>query len=318
MESIRIGSFNIRKFSKDASEERLATLAKIIIESGVDILAIQEVFAEAAIIKLLKYLEKGDWKGRWASPDSKSVSAAEGYAFIWNEQNVMLSRNRRGKVFEPTIHNQYPHKGFGTLIRNPFYGRFTLKRDEMFEFRLLNTHIMFSKSRTENDSDDHDVSTDGDISMRKKEFETLASHILPKIGRKDYDKIWGEENDICRKPYTILLGDYNLNLKSSGAKGAILDDRLAIIDVDDGRDKIQIITIQDQLSTLKAKNKETQRIEGYSNNFDHFTYDQTRPIETRCWVVDAPRDPEMFNGDFDEYKRLASDHLMIVMEISFV
>ena len=316
METVKIGSFNIQKFSKNADHERLKKLADIILSSGVDILAIQEVYAKVAIDNLLKYMGM-NWKGKWESPDSKSASAAEGYGFIWNEQNVVLSRNRRGKVFEPTIHNQYPHKEFGTLIRNPFYGRFTLKRDEMCELRLINTHIMFSKSKSVNDSEDHEESTEGDISMRKKEFEVLASKILPKISNKDYDKIWGEEDEICRKPYTILLGDYNLNLRSSGAKGAILDDDLAFIIVRDERSEKQIITIQDQLSTLKKKNSETQKIEGYSNNFDHFTYDQTRPIETKSWVIDAPRDPQFFNGDFDEYKRLASDHLMIVMEISF-
>ncbi len=316
METVRIGSFNIQKFSKNADRERLKKLADIILSSGVDILAIQEVFAEVAIDNLLKYMGS-TWKGKWDTPRSKSSSAAEGYGFIWNEQNVVLSRNRSGKVFEPTIHNQYPHRKMGTLIRNPFYGRFTLKRNEMCELRLINTHIMFSKSRSVNEADNHDVSTDGDITMRKKEFEILASKILPKIGDKEYDKIWGEEDEICRKPYTILLGDYNLNLRSSGAKSAILDDNLAFIIVRDEGSEKQIITIQDQLSTLKDKNPETQKTEGFSNNYDHFTYDQTRPIETKSWVVDAVRDPEFFDGDFDEYKRLASDHLMIVMEISF-
>ena len=319
MESIRIGSFNLYKFSSDAGNERLEAIANIIKSSQVDILAVQEVFTKKSLDNLLMYLGS-NWKRKWDTPNSRSVSAAEGYGFLWNEQNVTLSSNRSGKVFEPTIHEQYPHKNFGSLIRDPFYGRFVLKRNEMCEIRLINTHIMFSQNRSVNESDDHDSSIEyvGDVTQRKREFEILASKILPKLDDKAYDRQWGEVDGICRKPITILLGDYNLNLRGSGAKDTFLDDNLAYIMIQDGNSVKEIITVQDQLTTLRAKDKETQKIEGYRNNFDHFTYDKTRPVETKCWVIDAPRDPLFYNGDFDEYKKKVSDHLMIVMEVSFV
>ena len=56
METVKIGSFNIQKFSKNADHERLKKLADIILSSGVDILAIQEVYAKVAIDNLLKYM----------------------------------------------------------------------------------------------------------------------------------------------------------------------------------------------------------------------------------------------------------------------
>lgn len=311
---LRIGSFNLYKFSRNASKERLQKIAEIIKESEVDIVAVQEVFSEEALKNLLMYME--GWKMSWDSPQSRSVSAAEGYGFLWNENTVLLSRNRSGKVFEPVIHNQYPHKDVGSLIRNPYYGRFVLKNNEMCEIRLINTHIMFSLDRSVNESDDHDASIDlSDLKMRKREFEILASKILPKLEDKTYDLFWGENDGKCRNPYTILLGDYNLNLKSSGAKGAVLEDNLAVIMVQDAKSLKEIITVQDQLTTLRKKNPETEKIEGYRNNFDHFTYDKKRPIKTKCWALDAPR--KMFGGNYDEYKKLASDHLMIVLELSF-
>lgn len=313
MYSYRIASFNLYKFSANTKKD-LNIVARIIRDNHVDLLAVQEIFSEQAKDNLL--MELGSrWDGRWDSPDSKSVSAAEGYAFFWNTDRIGLSKRKNGTEFEPVIHNQYPHKDGGSLIRNPFYGRFVLKANEMTEIRLINTHIMFSQSRGVNESEDHDSSIEhtGDVSLRKREFEILASKILPKLDDKAYDYQWNEVDEICRKPYTILLGDYNLNLHESGARDTFIDQPLII--VKDANTEKHIVTVQTDLTTLRAKTSEKPYIDGYRNNFDHFTYDSNRPIITKSWAVDAPNDSRYYSGNYDQYKENVSDHLMIILEM---
>ena len=313
---INIGSFNIRKFSRNTTKEKVGYIKRIIEKNSIDILAIQEILSQGALDSLLAELGT-NWQGRWKSPDSRSVSAAEGYAFIWNENYICLSQSRSGRIFEPVIHKQYPHKDFSSLIRDPLYGRFVIKANKMTEIRLINTHIMFSLNREENESDNHDssVKLPGAVSMRKKEFEVLASKILPKIDDKVYDRYWDEQDETCRKPITIMLGDYNLNLRDSDAKDTFID---PLITIREGLSEKRIITVQKELTTLKADLSNARTEGGYRNNFDHFTYDENRPIRVDCWAVDAPNDSELFAGDYEKYKKEVSDHLMIVMRLELV
>ena len=301
------------KFSKN-SDKDLRAVSDIIKRNSVDILAIQEIFSKAALDSLLNELGE-KWAGKWDSPNSRSASAAEGYAFVWNKDRISLSERRSGGCFEPVIHNQYPHKDFGELIRNPMYGRFALKSNKQTEIRLINTHIMFSLDRKENDSYNHDSSEKlpGAVTMRKKEYEILASKILPKISDKTYDRMWNEIDDTCRVPFTILLGDYNLNLKESGAKDTFIDNPLIVIT--EGTNEKRIITVQKDLTTLKSDLSNAKTEGAYRNNFDHFTYDSNRPMEVKCWAVDAPNDPKLFNGDYQKYRDSVSDHLMVIMNV---
>ena len=289
-------------------------VAQIILDNHVDILAVQEIFSAQAGKKLLLKLGPR-WDGRWDTPNSRSSSAAEGYAYFWNKDRIGLSKRKNGTVFEPVIHNQYPHKDCNSLIRNPYYGRFVLKANERTEIRLINTHIMFSKKREINDSEDHDssIAYGSDVASRREEFEILASKILPKLDDKEYDKQWDEVDGFCRKPYTILLGDYNLNLHESGARDTFIDQPLII--VKDANTEKHIVTVQTDLTTLRAKTSEKPYIDGYRNNFDHFTYDSNRPIITKSWAVDAPNDSRYYSGNYDQYKENVSDHLMIILEM---
>lgn len=316
MHSYRIGSFNLYKFSANTHKD-LEAVRRIILESEIDILAIQEIFSKAALDNLLMTLGSR-WDGRWASPDSRSASAAEGYAFVWNRDRISLSQRRNGTYFEPVIHNQYPSKHSRALVRNPFYGRFQLVDNAMIELRLINVHIMFSLNRNENDDENHDSSIGcmGAVSLRKREFNILASHILPKLDDKAYDYQCNETDDFCRKPYTILLGDYNLNLRESQANDTFIDEPLIIIR--DSNSEKRIVTVQTNLTTLRAKTAERPVIDGYKNNFDHFTYDSMRPLQTKCWAVDIPNATSFYNGDYNQYKTDVSDHLMIAMEMNFV
>ena len=49
--------------------------------------------------------------------------------------------------------------------------------------------------------------------------------------------------------YTIILGDYNLNLNRPWTKGPYLQEN---VEIDDAGIRKHIITVQDQLTTLKA------------------------------------------------------------------
>lgn len=313
---IRVGSFNLYKFSSNTTKD-VSTIAQIIKDYEIDILAIQEIFSETAMKRILSELGPF-WHGKWNSPRpyNGSLNSAEGYAFIWNTRKFNLSQNKKGKVFEPRILSQYSHKDFGKLVRDPFYGRFTLNANKMVEIRLINTHIVYSMDKQINDFDERDDTTNkiGDITMRKREFEILATRILPKIDNKDYDAQYSEKDNICRRPYTVLLGDYNLNLKESGVKGAYVD---SVIEVYDADSRKVITTIQKDLSTLKLKASDNPNNAGYSNNFDHFTYDSQRPIRTTAYALKIPSEG-VYGLDFNSYKKDISDHLMVILDIDFV
>ena len=294
---IRIASFNLYKFSSYTHKEE-GIIAQMVKDYDIDILAIQEIFSKKAMDRIIKVLG-ANYDGRWASPNPYygSSLSAEGYAFIWNKKKFSLSQNKSGKVFEPHIFSQYAKKNFEKLVRDPLYGRFNLNSNKIIEIRLLNTHIVYSKDKQINDSDERDITTEkiGDITMRKREFEILATRLLPKIDNKDYDAQLNETDGVCRRPYTVLLGDYNLNLKGSGANGAFIEPFIKVIDANSQK---AITTIQTDLTTLKSKNPETQKIDGYSNNYDHFTYDAQRPVKAIAWAIKIPSEKK-YGLDFD-------------------
>lgn len=184
----RIASFNIRQFSNNSvshgsgtdSKKDLETIARIINDNEIDIIAIQEIRGKIAFKELLtsiaygysrditaEMLEQpaadgnkklsselmgsdylacsaGKWQGRWTHPNSKwgTAIAEEGYAFIWNSDKFELPQNDRGRV-QPVI----KHKKEIYFIRPPFYGRFVTKNTgAKFEIRLLNTHVLYTKN----------------------------------------------------------------------------------------------------------------------------------------------------------------------------
>lgn len=79
------------------------------------------------------------------------------------------------------------------------------------------------------------------------------------------------------------MGDYNLNIFSPLVRTQERNCYLSQVHTySDGRETVQVLTVQDQLTTLKKPNPnyglETARGEGegYANNFDHFTYSPER------------------------------------------
>lgn len=320
----KIGSFNLYKFSLQSDNnirKNLKKISRIIRDENLDVVAIQEIFNKKALDNLLAELGTEVWDGRWDSPDSRAVSAAEGYAFIWNRKRLGLVKNRKGKVFEPRILNQYKvDKSFGQkhLIRNPYYIRLTpagRPGGTFAEIRLINTHIMYSKNREENESDNHDVSDFGAINMRRNEFDILFRVIYPKYSDKTYDLINGERDAYCMPVYTIMLGDYNLSLKSSTAKNSFFRmDQETVELPDEGK---RIVTVQNELTTLKAKKEGVSysQADGYANNYDHFTYDEKRFEGVKLDVKRIEAVKNYYGDDFDLYRKEVSDHLPIVLDL---
>ena len=308
-----IGSFNMFKFSFQSDSEirkDFAVLSRIIRDNRFDIIALQEVFSPNALDRLLNYLGRYEWDGVWGSPTSFSSIAAEGYGFIWNKNRMRLAvttlPDGSKKTFRPHIYNQYRvdrRMGQTPLIRNPYYARFEPLDGSFCEIRLINTHIMFSKGNSTNQLLDI-----GAVVMRKREFDILTQALYNSIS----DKRYGNN----RPAYTIILGDYNLNLRTSGAAGAFLNE---IVMVQDRGQIKRLITVQDKLTTLKANKAGSQEDFGFSywaNNYDHFTYDMDRFSSVSAVSSRINTVKDYCNDDYELHRKTVSDHVPIALKLN--
>ncbi len=305
----KLGSFNMYKFQAYRADEEikkdLDNIANIICTEKFDIVAMQEIFDITPMNMILSRLGR-HWAGRWDKPNSKSAKAAEGYAFIWNTDRICLAESITAegrRTFEPRIYNDYLIElGQNKLSRDPYYGRFK-PRYENFEIRLINTHIIFSSDK---DNADENSPQMGDILMRKNEFDVLIKQILAKETVHRYG------NNL--PAYTILMGDYNLNLNRSWTESPYLQE---IVEVEDGICSYNFITVQDKLTTLKNRSKSNpdEPATGYANNYDHFTYevDRVSDLHPKADVVNAVE--TYYGGDFEKYRREVSDHIPISLNI---
>ena len=316
MSDIVIGSFNLYKYrafeSSEESRKDVGRIAEIIRDAQFDIVALQEVFNEGAVSNIVHALGP-KWEYRWDSPPSRTKIAAEGYAFIWNKDRFDLPVYDGGRK-EPRIFNQYHLDralGQKPLIRNPYYGRFVPTFLDMpFELRLINAHILFSSSSS--DYDENLKSEPSALAMRRNEFKVLASALYPKVS----DRIYGN-NYVA---YTILLGDYNLNLRRSAAEGSYLSSRIEpeTIMVYDGRNVKEIVTVQEDLTTFKQPPKDQKQTDYtsatcWANNYDHFTYDGIRfdGVSMTAYRVNSL----CYCTDYKEHRRTISDHAPVKLVI---
>lgn len=303
----RIGSFNMYKLSFQSDKEikkNLDIIADIIAKEEFDIVALQEVLSKSALKQIMLRLG-ANWDYRWEQP-KKTIAqqAAEGYAYLWNTRTMELSWTRNEENFtynkpvEPHIYNQYRidrSKFQKELIRNPYYGRFKPKAC-FCEIRLINTHIRFSNK-------ENDV---GDITARQNEFRILTECIYPQISNRVYG------NNM--PSYTILLGDYNLNLSGSMSSSSGLIPA-EIIEVDDNGKIQRIQTIQKERTTLQRKTNEKEQIEGFANNYDHFSHDMKfseREVSANVRSINTVE--KYCENDFEKHRLEVSDHVPIVME----
>ena len=301
------------KFSFQSDNEirkDMNILSRIIRENKFDIIALQEVFSPNALDRLINHLGRYEWEGVWGSPTSFSSVAAEGYGFIWNKRRMQLSvttlPDGTKKIFRPHIYNQYRvdrRMGQTQLIRNPYYARFEPLDGSFCEIRLINTHIMFAKGSSTN----HFLDI-GAVTMRKREFDILTQALYNSIS----DKRYGNN----RPAYTIILGDYNLNLKTSGAAGAFLNE---IVTVQDRGQIKRLITVQDKLTTLKSNkdgNQEDYSISYWANNYDHFTYDMDRFSSVSAVSSRINTVKDYCDDDYELHRKTVSDHVPIALKLN--
>lgn len=327
----KIGSFNVKNLSWGNKGRDLDFIADII--SEFDIIALQEVLSEGKILEgptlkdpagqaaayehSLKSRLGDDWDMCWLDPKTESTwypylgedKRGEGYAFLWRKSRFRCPVNEYGREIRPRIFRKYKTDATNDelrLIRDPGYGRFQCVEMPNAEIRLITTHIIFGKPKEENLKKDIDL---GSRKMRKSEYTVLARSI--------YTRINDDHNDVnCIVPYTIILGDYNLNHLDSGAgspyvPGAIvLDSELNVLPVYEISEKgvYRIHTDQKDLSTINDDGTD------YASNYDHFSYDD----HTRDSIVQsAPRRLSVVEkkGGHKIYKDEVSDHIPIMLEI---
>lgn len=330
--SYKIMSFNVQNLSLGAEKEKLDIISRMIIENDIDIVAMQEVLSKGKILTgvnlksvsgaakayehSLKRRLGDNWAMCWRDPKTHAKdyvylgkdNRGEGYAFMWNTNRVDLLEEDGNKVF-PRIYRNYKtgvDSDLIRLIRDPCYGQFKVNGRPV-EIRLITTHIVYGKPAPENINADLDF---GAITMRRNEFRILAGQIYPAIA--EYYK-----QTTSTSPYTIILGDYNLNLPSSGVGKAILPE---IICFDEhGRTmsfnlnaSTVINTVQSNLSTLN------QNGDALANNYDHFSYDNRVASAVADGSIKVLHPSAYIQTDgniYESYKNTVSDHLPIVLTL---
>ncbi len=295
----KIGSFNCLNFGMTSSKD-VQIFADIITHEKFDIIALQEIIGQNALNRILARLPSY-WTG---VADNTNVND---YAFIWNTRRFTLANTSEAglsRVYEPRIYKQYRidrKNGQMNLVREPFFARFfpVGGAAPYIEIRLINAHIRFSKGVN---SDNDSLSA---IAMRKNEFDVLTKAIYA----KEADKRYGNN----RPAYTILLGDYNLNNPSSSAKSPYLLESFTIAD---GNNVKSITTIQSELSTLKSSTQsDTESMEYFANNYDHFTYDKNRFSDVIISGRRINTIEKFFDGDYEKHKQNVSDHVPVILDL---
>lgn len=315
---IRVASFNVKNLNMGSDEESLKKrdydeIARLL--RGYDIVVMQEVLSQKLVEGFMgnnenAYLTKRfgrNWRGKWVDPQTSSKyypyigndKRSEGYAFLWNTRTVELIKGDDGNDILPNRYSQYrPGEGHLRLMRDPGYGRFKI-RNKKVEIRVITTHIIFGKPKQENINPDLDVDYSdigGAIKIRKNEFEVLAGKIYKNIDeyRKDQS---------INAIYTIILGDYNLNLEGHGSSPATISDACCFDSLGN-----LMITVQSEPTTIN------KNCDGFANNYDHCTYNfRTRHVVDNCYRSNVLNDKKQ--EEIKEYRDTVSDHVPIVVDI---
>lgn len=332
----RIGSFNLHNIGTGAfaNERDLEKIANIISEEKLDVVALQEVLTEGKIFtkddlpssitkkNIISYLGGPEhWGFEWAFSGDESIRH-EGYAFLWNKDRLDLSTAevvRNGQKFTRVYTPRMIKVNHKDMKRQPYFARFTphgKAGGSNFEIRLLCIHTYFG--------DDNFA----DRMIRQNELDVLLTDIYPQMADANF------QNALPR--YTILLGDYNAELvtdkniaavaernayrKSIGMKipAVMKTDGMGVVHSD--RYGVDVLTTQDQLTTLKLKKQDGTDEEfaerGYASNYDHFSYDKKaigHVVAKTPQRIDAVR--LYCKDDFQEYFKKISDHIPVMMEL---
>ena len=323
----RIGSFNMRNIGKTSTGKKdsrdFSKIAQIIKESRFDVVALQEVLSEGIAFttksqaKRSILMELGpNWDFCWAdsTTTTKTDRRGEGYAFLWNTRRLRLVQT---VLDNGSIRNSVPYmisSRSDNLLRRPYYARFSpqgLVGGSNFEIRLICIHTYYG--------DDNSLAR----KKRHEELEILMKEVYPRISDKVY------KNDMPH--YTIMLGDYNVELKRPGkiirkgtkAPAYLKADANDIVEVASW-DYKKIKTVQDKYTTLsrsyngdgeKDDEDESHDDSGFAHDYDHFSFEISQ-FEGVYMKVNRINAVEKFcENDFYEYSKKVSDHIPIIMEI---
>lgn len=325
--SYKFGSFNVHNFSWRADKKKLEGITKIIKGEQFDVIALQEVLDENAVKKLVgllgtKYSYKWREPGKGGNTSTVGDKRGEGFAFIWRNDRMKIpdvpSPDGKQPLNPRILTSEMGYSGH-RFARTPFYAVFVPVNGGNFEFRIVNVHLYYG-----------DTSTD-EVRKRKMEYKYLVENVYPTISQRRYGS--------NRTAYTIVMGDYNLNLAfDRGADFTRIKKNTLINSTDAGEEETNpikkhvvthkcgdqlISTVQYELTSLKTKDdtepddKNPDR--GYSQNYDHFTFDtrQFGNYGIRCSFrrIDAVR--KYYDDDFMKYKKEVSDHIPVSITLAF-
>lgn len=328
--AVKIGSFNVKNLA-DGEGRDIDRIARIINENHLDIICLQEVLQEGKIIKgitvkapsgqakaydrSLKRRLTGEWDSEWQEPKLRrgmdqflgGDKRGEGYAILWRtDKKLSLAKDENGNNIRPKIYTNYDTrivKSKLSLIREPLYARFIVG-NRPAELRVITTHIIYGKSDAVKDVLDYSA-----IEMRKKEFNILAGQIYYRVSEMHKDVN-------CTSPYTVMMGDYNLNLDTSLCRVICYDKKGH--EVSEDSSFFKVYNLQDQKTTLRGDLPEL------ANSYDHFTVDtraKDRVVDNSVGVVDAiHKHTDKTNNSeeeaFCQYRKEVSDHLPVIISIN--
>ena len=331
--SYRIGSFNLYKLNFEADKEKkkdFEKIANIIRDNHIDILAIQEAFARDAVEQIVKCLGSY-YTFSWDQPKRKGASSQqlEGYAFIWDTRRIRLARKKEkntNKIIDaiPQIFTGYNasigksiKNEFGQrikhprLARDPYYGRFAPIGLPRAEFRIINTHIMFSKNKKIDESEKENNLEKKDIQYRINEFQMLVKSIANSP----------QDNKVF---YTVIAGDYNLCLYEYPK---LMCNEIKL-------ENMTLVTVQHKKTSLKTppsaennpkklqefKEKIKTLEDCYAHNYDHFSYakEKFEGVNVSYDRVESLKNHTKSAEHFDklqEHRKTISDHVPIYFDI---
>lgn len=309
----KFGSFNLKNLSRGIMTKRdFSMIATIIRKEEFDIVAFQEILSEGqALDSLVKNFLPG-WDIRWGEPkeaidpSKNKDKRGEGYAFIWNTKRLTLASSSTvsgERVYEPRSVSDAIRFDSRFFARTPYYARFVPVNGGFFEFRLIDVHLHFGNNNKD------------EIQKRKEEFAYLTERIYPTISQ---ERRYGNN----REAYTIVMGDYNLNLYKYRREAEKRINKNTYIEPIVTVGVQQIVTVQDELTTLKTTIRDEQTDDdnpkrGYAQNYDHFSFDVTRfereGILYKARRIDAVR--KYCKDDFELYNATVSDHVPIALTV---
>ncbi|EJU26599.1 endonuclease/exonuclease/phosphatase family protein [Selenomonas sp. CM52] len=307
--SYRIGSFNLKNLGQTAMGKEhprdLSKIAEIIRKEDFDVVALQEVLSEGKALSLeqdmlkrsiLYELGTKEWGFAWAHAESETDPRSEGYAFLWKKKRFRLPVAKLKDGTKRTFYPRICRLRRDLMTRKPYYARFVGRGGSYFEIRLLCVHTHFT-----------------DRDQRRQELDNLLKEVYPQVEDRIYYK--------GRPSYTIVLGDYNAELRR-----ALNISGFYVADIETanrwGGKKIQ--TVQNEKTTLKrnfdngGQDVDTSTCvgEGYANNYDHFSYDLERFSGIHIDVKRIDAVATYCGGDFETYFKTVSDHVPIIMTMS--